>query len=186
MQAMERFERAKRRASAPRAVCRTWTSRASMCKSSILPRRTDAGPGVSDTKLLAACCRAYNDWATIIARRTRSGCDGPRSCRCRMWKKPIKEANRAAKNGAVSFYIRPNPVAGRNLLHRDYLPLFTEIEQLGKPISTHESGSAVGIPSFGDRMEYPCQRAHPVPSVRSDGRDGRAYLVRHLRKFPAS
>jgi predicted TIM-barrel fold metal-dependent hydrolase len=66
--------------------------------------------------------------------------------------KAIEEARRAAQNGAVSYYVRPNPVKGRNLHHRDYWPLFKEIERLGKPLSIHDSGSP-RIPSYGDRME---------------------------------
>src|SRR5260370_7100588 len=64
----------------------------------------------------------------------------------------IKEAHRAEKNGAISFYVRPNPVRGRAIFHDDYLPLWAEVEKLGRPISTHDSGSA-SVESFGDRMD---------------------------------
>jgi predicted TIM-barrel fold metal-dependent hydrolase len=64
----------------------------------------------------------------------------------------IKEAHRAAKNGAISYYVRPNPVRGRAIFHDDYLPLWAEVEKLGRPISTHDSGSA-SVESFGDRMD---------------------------------
>jgi len=43
-------------------------------------------------------------------------------------------------------------VGGRTLWHEDYLPLWKEIEKLGKPLSTHDSASA-SVPSFGDRMD---------------------------------
>src|SRR5260370_24643555 len=63
----------------------------------------------------------------------------------------MKEGNRAAKNGAISFYVRPNPVRGRTIFHEDYMGLWAEVEKLGRPISTHDSGSS-SVESFGDRM----------------------------------
>ncbi len=71
-----------------------------------------------------------------------AGCRGSRSKR--------RIARR--KNGAISFYIRPNPVRGRTIFSEEYLPLWREVEKLGRPISTHESASA-SVPSFGDRMD---------------------------------
>ena len=68
-------------------------------------------------------------------------------------------------------------------VQRRLLPLWAEIEKLGKPISTHESGLGVG-PVIRRSDGYSRQRPHPVASVRSDGRDGRSHLVRHLRKIP--
>src|SRR2546426_992208 len=65
--------------------------------------------------------------------------------------KTVAEANRAAKLGAVSFYVRPNPVDGSSIFDDYYLPLWTEVERLGLPISTHDSASS-SVPSFGDRM----------------------------------
>ena len=41
---------------------------------------------------------------------------------------------------------------GRAIFHEDYLPLWAEVEKLGRPISTHDSGSA-SVESFGDRMD---------------------------------
>jgi predicted TIM-barrel fold metal-dependent hydrolase len=92
-----------------------------------------------DTKLLAACCRAYNDWAIDYCSKDPKRLRPSAILPMQDVEEAVKEANRAAKNGAVSFYIRPNPVAGRTLFSEAYLPLFAEIEKLGKPISTHES-----------------------------------------------
>lgn len=64
----------------------------------------------------------------------------------------IEEARRAAVGGCVGFYVRPNPVAGRNLYHADYDALWSEIEGLGRPLCIHDSGSP-HLPSFGDRMD---------------------------------
>ena len=85
------------------------------------------------------------------ARPTRSGCIQRRSCPMQDVDKAVAEANRAAKLGAVSFYMRPNPVDGSSIFDDYYLPLWTEVERLGKPISTHDSASS-SVPSFGDRM----------------------------------
>src|SRR5216684_3247529 len=64
----------------------------------------------------------------------------------------IKEAHRADKIGCVSYYVRPNPVRDRTIWADEYIPLWSEVEQIGKPISTHESASS-SVPSFGDRMD---------------------------------
>lgn len=48
--------------------------------------------------------------------------------------------------------MRPNPVQGRNLYHRDYFPLWAAVEQLDKPACLHDSGSP-HLPSYGDRMD---------------------------------
>jgi predicted TIM-barrel fold metal-dependent hydrolase len=105
-----------------------------------------------DTKLLAACCRAYNNWAadytSVAPKRLRWAAALP----MQDVEEAIKEAWRAAQNGCVSYYMRPNPVRGRTLWSEDYLPLWKEIEKIGKPLSTHDSASA-SVPSFGDRME---------------------------------
>lgn len=105
-----------------------------------------------DTKLLAACCRAYNNWAaeytSIAPNRLRWAAALPMQDVA----EATAEAIRAAQNGCVSYYMRPNPVGGRTLWHEDYLPLWKEVEKLGKPLSTHDSASA-SVPSFGDRMD---------------------------------
>jgi predicted TIM-barrel fold metal-dependent hydrolase len=105
-----------------------------------------------DTELLAACCRAFNDWSAEYCSAAPQRLRWAAMLPLQDVEKSIVEARRAAKNGAVSFFVRPNPVKGRNLHHRDHWPLFREIEQLGQPISIHDSGSP-RIPSYGDRME---------------------------------
>ncbi len=110
------------------------------------------GREFQDVELLAACCRAYNRWS-------REYCDAaPERLR---WAAmlplqavdlAIEEARRAVEEGCVSFYVRPGPVAGRNLHHADYDPLWRVIEELGRPVCLHDSGSP-HIPSYGDRME---------------------------------
>ncbi len=105
-----------------------------------------------DTKLLAACCRAYNNWAAEYTAAAPQRLRWAAALPMQDVEEAIKEAWRAAQNGCVSYYMRPNPVRGRTLWCDDYLPLWQEIEKIGKPLSTHDSASA-SVPSFGDRME---------------------------------
>ena len=64
----------------------------------------------------------------------------------------IEEAKRTAAKGAAGFYVRPNPVCGRNLHHEANDPLWAVVEELGIPLCIHDSGSPY-LPSFGERME---------------------------------
>src|SRR5258708_28126131 len=108
-----------------------------------------------DAALLAACCRAYNDWAheycSANPQRLRPAAILP----MQDVDKAVAEANRAAKLGAVSFYVRPNPVDGSSIFDDYYLPLWTEVERLGLPISTHDSASS-SAPSFCGRRNTHC------------------------------
>ncbi len=105
-----------------------------------------------DTELLAACCRAYNNWSAEYCQADPQRLRWAAILPLQDVEAAIAEAHRSAAMGAVSFYVRPNPVKGRNLYHRDYFPLWAEIEKLGKPISIHDSGSP-RLPSYGDRMD---------------------------------
>jgi len=105
-----------------------------------------------DPGLLAACCRAYNDWSAEYCSKAPQRIRWAAILPMQDVDASIEEAGRAARNGAVSFYVRPNPVRGRAIFHGDYLPLWAEIERLGRPISTHDSASA-SVESFGDRMD---------------------------------
>ena len=64
----------------------------------------------------------------------------------------IKEANRAAEAGLRQLLHAAQSGARPLAVDDDYLPLWMEIEELGKPISTHDSASS-SVPSFGDRMD---------------------------------
>jgi predicted TIM-barrel fold metal-dependent hydrolase len=105
-----------------------------------------------DPRLLAACCRAYNNWAADYAAAAPDRLRWAAILPMQDPEEAVKEARRAAEKGCVSYYMRPNPVRERTLWCDDYLPLWMEIEQIGKPISTHESASS-SVPSFGDRMD---------------------------------
>ena len=110
------------------------------------------GKPFKDTELLAAVCRAYNDWSLEYC-----GIASDRLCMAAMLpiQDPvlaIEEALRTAQKGASCFYVRPNPVQGRNLYHESYESLWTALEELNKPVCIHDSGSPYW-PSFGERMD---------------------------------
>jgi uncharacterized protein len=110
------------------------------------------GRNFRDTELLAACCRAYNDWSAEYCQPAPDRLRWAAMLPLQDVEKAIDEAQRTATVGAVGFYVRPNPVAGRNLYDSDYFPLWAEIERLDKPICIHDSGSP-HLPSYGDRMD---------------------------------
>ena len=110
------------------------------------------GKPFADAELLAAVCRAYNDWSleycSAAPERLRMAAMLP----IQAPDLAVEEAQRAARLGAACFYVRPNPTAGRNLYHEDYTRLWSALEGLGRPICIHDSGSPY-LPSYGDRME---------------------------------
>jgi predicted TIM-barrel fold metal-dependent hydrolase len=110
------------------------------------------GKPFADPELLAACCRAFNDWSLeycqLAPKRLRMAAMLP----LQSVDLAIEEAQRMAACGAAAFFVRPNPAAGRNLHHSDYDPLWNTIETLGQPVCIHDSGSPY-LPSFGERME---------------------------------
>ena len=105
-----------------------------------------------DPQLLAACCRAYNDWSAQYCAAAPDRLRWAAMLPMQDVDLAIAEAKRATANRAVSFYVRPNPIKGRNLDHRDYFPLWAAIQDLNLPISIHDSGSP-HLPSFGERMD---------------------------------
>ena len=105
-----------------------------------------------DTKLLAACVRAYNNWASDYASAAPDRLCWAAALPMQDPEEAIKEAHRAAERGCISYYMRPNPVGGRSLWNEELFPVWSEIEQIGKPLSTHESASS-SVPGFGDRMD---------------------------------
>jgi len=110
------------------------------------------GKPFHDTELLAACCRAYNDWSLAYCR---TDAERLRMAAMLPMQAPdlaLEEVQRMIEEGAACFYLRPNPVRGRNLYHADYDRLWTAIAESGKPICIHDSGSP-HLPSYGDRMD---------------------------------
>lgn len=110
------------------------------------------GREFQDPELLAAVCRAYNNWSLEYCahapRRLRMAAMLPLQAP----DLAVEEARRVEACGAAAFYVRPNPVGGRNLHHEAHEPLWTALEELGLPVCIHDSGSPY-LPSFGERLE---------------------------------
>ena len=104
-----------------------------------------------DTGLLAACCRAYNAWSCGYASAAPARLRWVATLPLQDVTLAVEEARRAARDGAVGLYVRPNPILGRNLPDPAYEPLWAEIEALGLPVCLHD-GSSPRLPSYGDRM----------------------------------
>jgi uncharacterized protein len=91
---------------------------------------------------VADACRAYNDWlheyCSIDPRRLFAIAALP----MQDVKLAVKEAQRAVRDlGLIGFYLRPNPLLGRQWHHPDYDYFFSAVEELGRPICFHEGGS---------------------------------------------
>ena len=110
------------------------------------------GRKFEDPELLVACCRAYNDWSAEYCSAAPDRLRWAAMLPMQQVDAAIEEAKRTSAAGAVSFYVRPNPMLGRNLYHQDYEPLWSEVERLEKPVCIHDSGSP-HIPSYGERMD---------------------------------
>jgi predicted TIM-barrel fold metal-dependent hydrolase len=105
-----------------------------------------------DPELLAASCAAYNDWSAEYCDAAPERLRWAAMLPLQAPQLAIEEARRAHARGCVGFYVRPGPVADRNLYHRDYEPLWAELEVLDRAVCLHDSGSP-RIPSYGDRMD---------------------------------
>ncbi|MEE9281710.1 MAG: amidohydrolase family protein [Myxococcota bacterium] len=125
------------------------------------------GKPFEDPELLLACCRAYNDWSREYCQAAPERLRWAAMIPLQHPGLAIEELRRACERGAVGFYVRPNPVEGRNLYHEDYEPLWAEVERSGKPVCFHDSGSPY-LPSYGDRMDTHTSGhiiAHPVEAM---------------------
>ena len=99
------------------------------------------GKQFHDTDLLAACCRAYNDWSIDYCSADAAKLLSAAMLPMQSPDHAIEEAKRSSERGAACFYIRPNPVEGRNLYHPGFDRLWAVLAELGKPVCIHDSGS---------------------------------------------
>lgn len=125
------------------------------------------GKPFKDPELLAAVCRAYNNWSLEYCAQDPSRLYMAAMLPVQSPELAIEEAKRAAAKGARCFYIRPNPAEGRNLSSEDYDPLWSTVVDLNLPICLHDSGSPY-LPSYGDRMSTHTSghiAAHPFEAM---------------------
>jgi predicted TIM-barrel fold metal-dependent hydrolase len=104
-----------------------------------------------DLDLLVACCRAYNDWCADYCATAPARLRWAAAVPLQDVPSALEEVRRTYAMGAGAFFVRPQPIKDRNLSHRDYFPLWKEIERLDRPLCIHDSASCQ-LPSFGDRM----------------------------------
>jgi len=76
-----------------------------------------------DTELLAASCAAYNDWSAQYCEKAPERLCWAAMLPLQAVDLAIEAAHRSAQQGCTAYYLRPGPVKGRNLYHRDYFPL---------------------------------------------------------------
>jgi predicted TIM-barrel fold metal-dependent hydrolase len=109
------------------------------------------GRDFRDLALLDACCRAYNDWSADYCRADPKRLRWAAMVPLQDLQLAIAEAERATAMGAVTIFVRPNPVSGRSLFDPANDPLWATISRLGLPVSIHDFGSP-WQPSYGSRM----------------------------------
>ncbi len=113
-------------------------------------------PEIEDGALMAALCRAYNDWLADYCRAAPARLVGVAMLPLVDVDASLRELERAVERlGFRGAFVRPNPYAGRPIHHPVYDRLWERAAALGVPITVHE-GLSDGIPTLGrDRFENP-------------------------------
>ena len=113
-------------------------------------------PEIGDGALMAALCRAYNNWLADYCRAAPSRLFGVALLPLVDIDESVRELRRATERlGFRGAFVRPNPYAGRPIHHPVYDRLWDTAAGLGVPITVHE-GLSDGIPTLGrDRFENP-------------------------------
>lgn len=126
-------------------------------------------PEIEDAALLAALCRAYNDWLADYCRVAPGRLFGVAMLPLVDVDASIRELERATERlGFCGAFVRPNPCAGRPIHHPVYDRLWSCAARLGIPVTVHE-GLSDGIPTLGrDRFENPAMLhvlSHPFEQM---------------------
>lgn len=105
-----------------------------------------------DPQLAAAIARAYNNWLYDFCSANPQRLIGAGMIAPFDVHEAVAEVRRCAKElGFKGFFLRPNPVNGRNWHDEVYEPLWAELEELGVPLGFHEGQGAL-LPEVGDRF----------------------------------
>jgi uncharacterized protein len=109
---------------------------------------------VTDPRLAAAMCRAYNRWLADYCSPYPDRLFGVAMLPMQSIELAIEEMRYARKElGMRGGFLRPNPYNGRMIHHPDYQPFWAEAQELDFGIGFHEGGSS-GMPTVGvDRFE---------------------------------
>jgi predicted TIM-barrel fold metal-dependent hydrolase len=113
-------------------------------------------PELSDVPLMAALCRAYNNWLADYCRAAPHRLVGVALLPLHDIDESIRELTRATEQlGFRGAFFRPNPHAGRPIHHPAYGRFWECAAALGVPIAVHE-GLSDSLPTLGrDRFENP-------------------------------
>jgi len=137
-----------------------------------------------DPQLLAACCRAYNDWSADYCSKTSNRVKWGRHF-THAGRGRIDQGSESCREKRRYQFLcapQPGPVAGL-FFTDDYMPLWAEVEKTRTP--DFYSRFRLGVGRVFRRSDgHPRHRPHPVASVRGDGCDGGSHLVRRHRKIP--
>ena len=121
---------------------------------------------LEDRGLIAAICRAYNDWLADYCKPHPDRLKGVAMVPLQYVDDAVAEARRAVTElDFKAVFIRPNPYRGRNLNHPDYEPFWAEMERLGVPVAVHEASQSM-MPTMGaDRFEDNLYFEHMISHV---------------------
>jgi uncharacterized protein len=104
-----------------------------------------------DPDFADAMVRAYNDWISDYVKPHKNRLLFAGMVSLHDVPTAIAEAQRAVGElGAVAIAVRPNPTAGRTLDSPDYDPFYAAIQELGAPLTVHESTGCMET-AGGDR-----------------------------------
>ncbi|HJQ83185.1 MAG TPA: amidohydrolase family protein, partial [Candidatus Binatia bacterium] len=122
-----------------------------------------------DAALVAALCRAYNDWLADYCRAARDRLIGVALLPLADVDASVRELERATgKLGFRGAFMRPNPYGGRSIHHPAYDRFWACAAALGVPVTVHE-GLSDGIPTLGrERFENPAMLhvlSHPFEQM---------------------
>ena len=125
-----------------------------IAKSILFPTFGLAFAGLGRLDVQIALCRAYDDWLAEFCSadpKRMIGISVPPQSDPRA---ALEQTRRSVREyGFRGVMLRPNPIAGRTLLHRDWTPFYEFLEAEGIPLCVHE-GTTQHVPQSGnDRFE---------------------------------
>jgi predicted TIM-barrel fold metal-dependent hydrolase len=125
--------------------------------------------GIEQVDILAALCRAYNNWASDFCSTAPDRLLAPVLVPQRDVEESLVEVRRAmGKPGIRGVFLRPNPINGRTLDDPAWEPLWSLLEESDSPLVVHE-GTAQNLPQTGldryDNFLFRHMISHPVEQM---------------------
>ena len=97
--------------------------------------------GIEDPEHAVAACRAYNDWLAEFCSIAPDRLKGIAALPLQDPAASVAEARRAADQGHIGFFARPNPYNGKALHDAVFDPVWRALEEMGMPLGLHPSGT---------------------------------------------